>query len=75
MPGRLRPPCAAPGGRSFAGNLSKVLAQVRLIHEPASKRNVTEGGIRLKHVLSRQFDAPPDDKNMGGVPEGVPEGA
>jgi hypothetical protein len=48
---------------------------MRLIHKPASNRDVTEGRIRLKHVLSRQFDATPDDKRVRGVSECVPEGA
>jgi hypothetical protein len=55
----------SPGGWSFPGDRSKVLAQMRLIYESTSKRNVAQRHIGLKHALSSQFDATPDHKGMG----------
>jgi len=38
---------------------------MRLIDKSTSKRNVAQRQIGLKHVLSGQFDATPDDKGVG----------
>jgi len=48
---------------------------MRLIYKSASKRNVAQRHIGIKHVVSSQFDATPDHKGMGGVPECAPKGA
>jgi hypothetical protein len=48
---------------------------MRLIHKSASKRNLTQRHIGLKHVLGSQFEATPDDKGMRGVSECAPKGA
>jgi hypothetical protein len=48
---------------------------MRLIHESTLKRNLAQGRISLKHVLSSQFDATPHHKCMWGAPECAPEGA
>jgi len=45
--------------------LSKVPAQVRLVGESASQRNITQRRFSLQHVLSRQLDATPDDEGIG----------
>jgi hypothetical protein len=50
-----------------------MLAQMRLIHKSASKRDVTQGRIRLQHVLSGQLDAAPDNECMGRMSERAPE--
>jgi hypothetical protein len=71
----LRPFCASPRGWSFTGSHSKLLAQMRLIRESASKRNIAQGHIGLKHILGSQFDATSDHKGMGGVSEGASKGA
>jgi hypothetical protein len=48
---------------------------MRLIYESASQRNVAQRPIGLKHVLGSQFDATPDHKGVGGVPETAPKGS
>jgi hypothetical protein len=48
---------------------------MRLIHKSTLKRNLAQGRISLKHVLSGQFDATPHHKCMWGAPECAPEGA
>jgi hypothetical protein len=52
-----------------------MLAQMRLIHKATSKRDVAQRHIGLKHVFGSQFDATPDHKGVGGVPEYAPKGA
>jgi hypothetical protein len=42
-----------------------VLAQVRLIGESASQRNVAQGRIRLQHVSRGQLQATPDHESVG----------
>jgi hypothetical protein len=71
----LRPFCASPGGWSFTGNYSKLLAQMRLIRKSACKRNIAQGHIGLKHVLGSQFDPTADDESVWGVSECASEGA
>ena len=73
--GILRPLRASPGGWSFSGDPSKLLAQMRLVRESASKCNIAQGHISLKHVLRSQFDATPDHKGVGGVSECAPKGS
>jgi hypothetical protein len=41
-----------------------MLAQVRLIGETAPRRNVTQGRIGRKHVLSGQFHATSYDEGV-----------
>ena len=48
---------------------------MRLICKSASKRNIAQGHIGLKHVLSGQFDTAPDHKGVGGVSECALKGA
>jgi hypothetical protein len=48
---------------------------MRLIDKSASKRNVAQRHIGLKHVRSSQFDATPNHKGVGGVPECAPKGS
>jgi hypothetical protein len=48
---------------------------MRLIHKSTFERNVAQCHIGLKHVLSSQFDATPDHKGVGGVPECASKGA
>ena len=72
---RRRTARASPRRWSLSGDLSKVLAQMRLIYKSTAQRDVTKGCIRLKHVLSCQLDPTPNYKGMGGVPERSPEGA
>jgi hypothetical protein len=50
--------------------LMEVLAQVRLVREAAPDRNVAEGSVGLKHVLSGQLHATPDHKSVRRLPEG-----
>src|ERR1700730_15313552 len=45
---------ASPRRRGVPRYLSKVLAQVRLIGEPALQRDIAQGCFGLQHVLSRQ---------------------
>jgi hypothetical protein len=71
----LRPFRASPGRRRLPSDHSKVFAQMCLIHKSTSKRNVAQRPIGLKHVLGSQFDAAPDHKCVGGVPECAPKGA
>jgi hypothetical protein len=66
---------ASPGRRGAPRYLSKVLAQVRLIGEPALQRDIAQGCFGLQHVLSRQLDAPPDHEGMRRLAECAPEGA
>jgi hypothetical protein len=71
----LRPFRTSPRGWRFPSDQSKVLAQMRLIHKSTFKRNVPQRHLRLKHVLRSQFDATPDHKGVGRVPECAPKGA
>ena len=64
---------ASPGGWSFTGDHSKLLAQMRLVRKSAFKRNFAQGHIGLKHILGRQFDTTPDHKGVGGVSECAPK--
>jgi hypothetical protein len=48
---------------------------MRLIDKSTSKRNVAQRHIGLKHVLGSQFDATPNHKGVGGVPECAPKGS
>jgi hypothetical protein len=54
----------SPGRRGVPRYLSKLLAQVWLVGEPASQRYITQGRFSLQHVLSRQLDAPLDHEGM-----------
>jgi hypothetical protein len=65
----------SPSRRGVARYLSKLLAQVWLVGEPASQRYITQRRLSLQHVLSRQLDATPDHEGMRGVAESAPEGA
>jgi hypothetical protein len=56
--------CASPSRGGLAQGLPEVLAQVRLIGETAPKRNVAQGGVGRKHVLSSQFNATPHQENV-----------
>jgi hypothetical protein len=42
---------ASPGGWSFTSDHSELLAEMRLIRKSASKGDVAQGRIGLKHVL------------------------
>ena len=66
---------APPGRRGVSRYLAKVLAQVWLVGESALQRYVAQGRFRLKHVLSRQLDASPDQEGMRRLAEGAPKGA
>jgi hypothetical protein len=55
---------ASPGRRGVPRYLSKVLAQVWLVSEPALQRYIAKRGVSLQHLLSRQFDATPDQEGM-----------
>ena len=48
---------------------------MRLIYKSTAKRNVAQWQIGLKHMLGSQFDATPDYKGVGGVPECAFKGA
>jgi len=65
----------SPGRRGLAHSLPEVFAQVRLVGEPAPQRNVTQGRIGRKHVLSGEFHATSHQENVRRLPEGALEGA
>src|SRR6201989_338005 len=48
----VRPLRMSPGRWGLAGGLPEMLAQVRLVGETAPQRNVTQGRIGRKHILS-----------------------
>jgi hypothetical protein len=54
----------SPGRRGLARGLPEVLAQVRLVGEAAPQRNVTQGRIGRKHVLSGKFHATPHQESV-----------
>jgi hypothetical protein len=54
----------SPGRWGLARGLPEVLAQVRLVGEAAPQRNVTQGRIGRKHVLSGQFHATSHDERV-----------
>jgi hypothetical protein len=54
----------SPGRWGLARGLPEVLAQVRLVREAAPQRNVTQGRIGRKHVLSGQFHATLHDERV-----------
>ena len=53
-----------PGGWSLTHRLSKVLAQVRLVRETETLRDVAQGRIGLKHALGGQLDPTPDYESV-----------
>jgi hypothetical protein len=57
----------SPGGGRLADDGSKVLGQMRLVHESTSERNIAQGHVGLKHVLGGQFDATPDNEGVRRV--------
>jgi hypothetical protein len=65
----------SPSRRGLARGLPEVLAQVRLVGEAATQRNVTQGRIGRKHVLSGQFHATSHDERVRWLPEGALEGS
>jgi hypothetical protein len=54
----------SPDRWRLARGLPEVLAQVRLVGEAAPQRNVTQGRIGRKHVLSGQFHATSNDERV-----------
>ena len=66
---------AAPRCRALTREFQEAPRQMRLIRKSTFKRNVAQRHIGLKHVLSSQFDATPDHKGVGGVPECAFKGA
>jgi hypothetical protein len=50
--------------------LMEVLAEVRLIGEAAPDRDIAQGSVGLKHVLSGQLHPAPDHKSVRRLPEG-----
>jgi hypothetical protein len=71
----VRPVRSSPGRWALARGLPEVLAQVRLVGEAAPQRNVTQGRIGGKHVLSGQFHATLHHESMRWLPEGALEGS
>jgi len=65
----------SPGRGGLAHGLPEVLAQVRLVGEAALQRNVTQGRIGRKHVLSGQFHAASHDERVRWLPERTLEGS
>jgi hypothetical protein len=61
---RLRAPQPSPGSGRFTRDLTKVFAEVRLIREAASQRNVAQGSVRIQHVLGSQLKASPDHERV-----------
>jgi len=70
-----RPVRTSPRCRGLARGLPEVLGQVRLVGEAAPQRNVTQGRIGRKHVLSRKFHAPSHDERVRRFPEGALKGS
>jgi hypothetical protein len=60
----VRPVRTSPGRWALARGLPEVLAQVRLVGEAAPQRNVTQGRIDGKHVLSGQFHTSSHDERV-----------
>ena len=60
----VRPLGTSPGRWSPARGLPEVLAQVRVVGKAAPQRNVTQGRIGRKHVLSGQFHATSHDEGV-----------
>jgi hypothetical protein len=52
-----------------------VLAQVWLVGESASQRNITQRSFSLQHELRRQLDATPDHEGMRRPSESAPKSA
>jgi hypothetical protein len=55
MPFMMRPVRTSPGRWGLARGQPEVLAQVGLVREAAPQRNLTQGSVGRKHVLSGQF--------------------
>jgi hypothetical protein len=66
---------ASPGRWWVSCCLSKGFAEVWLVGESASQRDVAQGRVSLQHVLSGQLDAAPDHESARWLSEGTPEGA
>jgi hypothetical protein len=66
---------ASPGRRGVPRCLAKMPAQMRLVDESASQRDVAQGRFSLQHVLSGQLDAFLDHEGMRWLSEGAPKGA
>ncbi len=65
----------SPGRWGLPRGLTEVFAQVRLVIEAALQRNVTQGRIGRKHVLSGQFHAASHDEGVRWLPERTLEGS
>jgi hypothetical protein len=65
----------SPGRRGFANGLPELVAEVRLVGETAPRRDVTQGRIGRKHVLSGQFHATSYDERVRRLPECALEGS
>jgi hypothetical protein len=57
-----------------ARGLPEVLAQVRLVGEAATQRDVTQGRIGVQHVSGGEFHATPHQESVRWLPEGALEG-
>jgi len=62
IPFMMRPVRTSPGRWGLARDLPEVLAQVGLVREAAPQRNLTQGPIGRKHVLSGQFNSTAHDE-------------
>ncbi len=71
----VRPVRTSPGCRGLARGLPELFAQMRLIGKAAPQRNVTQGNIGRKHVLSGEFHATSHDERVRRLPKRALEGS